>query len=199
MEWFGLDRYGSHAFAGTGRFLLLTADRGYTQAESLIGQENPAPNLHGSFSLMVNYHAISQYVALNAGLILQPTHYQDNLQISAYLLGQQPQNGLETTLAFNDAIGQAGPDDFYALKQAIEPHLGSFSLPQLLSYLRLSTWDADIFTDCFPTLLTLVQQADPIWYADVQEIITKVWQQYLPLQINTDLEDNINQLRKIIT
>ena len=182
-----------------GRFLLLTADRGYTQAESLIGQPNPTPNLHGSFSLMVNYHAMSQYVRLNEGLVLQPAHYQDNLQISAYLLGQLPQEGMETAVAFQDSIGQAGPDDFYALKRAIEPHLNSFDLPQLLSYLRLSKWDADIFIDCFPALLTRVQQADPVWYADVDKLIEIIWRQYLPLEANPTLVECIKQLRKIIT
>ncbi len=179
---------------GNGRLLLLTSDRGYTHLDSLLEQDNPTLNLHGSFSLMVNYHAIGQYVALQEGLVLQPEQYQNNLQVGAYLLGQQPQNGVETIHAFESAIGQIGPDDFFTLKQALEPILDSLTLPQILSYLRLSAWDADIFMDCFPTLLTEVQQAEPVWYEDVYEIITKVWEQYLPLGADQTLAQNITRL-----
>ncbi|MCP5100741.1 MAG: hypothetical protein GY943_34765, partial [Chloroflexi bacterium] len=128
---------------GNGRLLLLSSDRGITLPDALIGQDDPLPNLHGSFSLMVNYHAIGQYVELDEGLALHPTHYQDNLQVAAYLLGQLPQGGAETKNAFSDAIGKSGPDDFFALRQVLVPHLETFTLPQILSYLRLNAWDAD--------------------------------------------------------
>ncbi len=177
-----------------GRVLLLTADRGHTLLDSLIDQEPPLPNLHGSFSLMVNYHAIGRYVELNGGQALHPVQYQDNLQVAAYLLGQQPQGGLEVRQAFADAIGQAGPDDFFALKQALEPHLGSLTLPQILSYLRLSVWDADIFRDCFPALLAQVKAADSVWYEDLMLVIRQVWEQYLPLSEDDDLAGLIEQL-----
>ncbi len=177
-----------------GHALLLTADRGHTLLDSLINQEPPLPNLHGSFSLMVNYHAIGQYVELAGGLALHPAQYQDNLQVAAYLLGQQPQDGLETRQAFADAIGQTGPDDFFALEQALEPHLNNLTLPQLLSYLRLSVWDAAIFRDCHPALLTQVQQADPVWYEDVYQVVMQVWRQYLPLGDEDEMVDLIRPL-----
>jgi hypothetical protein len=143
---------------------------------------------------MVNYHAIGQYVELSGGRALHPAQYQDNLQVAAYLLGQPPQDGIETSRAFADAIGQSGPDDFFALKQALEPHLNSLTLPQLLSYLRLSVWDADIFRDCYPVLLAQVRQADPVWYEDVALVLQKVWQQYLPLTDEDDLAALMGQL-----
>ena len=181
---------------GGSRALLLTADRGHTLLDSLINQEPPLPNLHGSFSLMVNYHAIGQYVAQTGGLALQPGQYQDNLQVAAYLLGQPPQAGLETQQAFANAVGQAGPDDFFALKQAMEPHLSRLTLPQILSYLRLSVWDAAIFRDCYPTLLAQVQQADPVWYEDVYQVIVQVWRQYLPLG---DEDTLVGLIRPLLT
>ncbi len=179
---------------GNGRILLLSSDRGYTLPDDLVAQENPLPNLHGSFSLMVNYHAIGQFVAQSGGLALHPEQYQENIQVAAYLLGQLPQVGLETRQAFADAVTNGGPNDFFAIKQALEPHLDSLTLAQLLSYLRLSVWDTDIFRDCFPTLLARVQEESSVWYADVINAITHVRQQYLPLNAVDDLDEMIGKL-----
>jgi hypothetical protein len=179
---------------GHGRFLLLSADRGVTLPESLLDEDDPLPNLHGSFSLMVNYHAIGQFVAQTDGTVLHPPHYQDNLQVVGYLLGDGAVNGRHTILAYYNAIIQGGPDDFFALKTALEPHYDSLTLPQLLSYLRLTAYDADIFMDCLPALLAQVEQSVPVWYADVYEVMAQVWQGYFPLDEAQGLVDGIGRL-----
>ncbi|MCP4360765.1 MAG: hypothetical protein GY796_22385 [Chloroflexi bacterium] len=176
---------------GSGRLLLLTSDRGYTLAESMLDLNAPLPNLHGSFSLMVNYHAISQYVEMSGGLALHPDHYQDNLQVLAYVLGARPQNVLETRHTFTEAVVQGGPDDFYALKLALEDYTHTFTLAQILSYLRLSGYDAEIFMACFPALLTQVRRESDVWYADVYAVVVQVWLQYLPLSEDDDVAAKI--------
>lgn len=166
---------------GEGRNLLLSGDWGYTLAESLVGQEAPLPNRHGSFSMMVNYDAIKQYVLLEGGLVLHPPHYQDNLQVGAYLLGERPQQAVETRLAFSEAVAAGGPDDFYSLKTTFEGKYEMLSLPQLLALLRVSSWDAVIFEECFPALLAKVEKVSPAWYEDIYETLKQIWQGYLPL------------------
>ncbi|MFK7805955.1 MAG: hypothetical protein AB8G95_30265, partial [Anaerolineae bacterium] len=86
-----------------GDVLLLTADRGYSQAEALIGQDDPLPNLHGSFSMMVNYHAISEWVERSGGTAFVAPHYQDNVQTLAYVLSQPTNELTQTQLAFEQA------------------------------------------------------------------------------------------------
>ena len=140
---------------------------------------------------MVNYHAISQYVQRVGGEVLHPAHYQDNLQVVAYLLGDGAINSRETTLAFQQAIS---PDDFFALKTAVEPHLTTFTLPQILSYVRLSGYDADIFLDCLPILLDQLPHVSEAWYADVYETAVQVWQGYFPLGEERDLAGEIGRL-----
>ncbi len=179
---------------GSGNLLLLSSDRGHTLPDALLDQDDPLPNLHGSFSMMVNYHAISEYVTINDGLALTPPHYQDNLQVAVYLLGQVPQDGWETELAFDTAVTQNGPDDFFAIKTALDSHIPTMTLPQILSYLRLSAWDGDIFRDCYPTLLAQIKTASPAWYPDVYTVLAQIWQQYLPLQANDDLAAKIQIL-----
>ncbi|MCA9930996.1 MAG: hypothetical protein KC419_21070, partial [Anaerolineales bacterium] len=109
-------------------------------------------------------------------------------------LGDVPQGGIEIQQAFADAVVNGGPDDLFALRQALMPHLDELTLPQLLSVLRLSTWDADVLRDCHAALLAQVQQSDPVWYADVAAVLTHVWRQYLPLNEDDDLKKLITQL-----
>jgi hypothetical protein len=179
---------------GNGRLLLLTSDRGYTLLDALLSQPDPLPNLHGSFSLMVNYHAIGAYVARSAGVICQVPHYQDNMQVLAYLLGQIPQLGQETRLAFATSVGEGGPDDFYALKTVVEKQYATMSLSELLSFLRLSGWDATIFADCLPYFRARLSEADPVWYADVADALHNIRQRYLPLHEPDELSIQIEQL-----
>ncbi|MCP4422071.1 MAG: hypothetical protein GY805_36120 [Chloroflexi bacterium] len=184
---------------GNGRNLLLTSDRGYTQIEGLLGQEDPLPNLHGSFSLMVNYHAIGQYVLYNEGVVCQVPHYQDNIQVLAYLLGEIPQAAQETRHAFTAAVGQGGPDDFFALKSVAEKQIKQMSLPQLLSFLRLSGWDADVFANFLPHFTAELKTADPVWYPDVQNALNNILHHYLPLNHNDPLPDKMYKLLEYLT
>ncbi|MCB0033136.1 MAG: hypothetical protein KDE51_03870 [Anaerolineales bacterium] len=171
-----------------GRVLLLTADRGYALFESLAAQDDPLPNLHGSFSMMVNYHAISEYVWLQDGEVCQAPHYQDNMQVLAYLIGEIPKGGLETFKAFDTAVVNGGPDDFFAIKQVVEQHSETMTLPQLLSFLRWSGYDADVFRDCYEALVKQTAAADAVWHADVAAVVEKVREQYLPLHTEDEFE-----------
>jgi hypothetical protein len=171
---------------GEGRCLLLSGDWGYSKADSLVNQKDPLPNRHGSFSMMVNYDAIKEYVLLDGGLVLHPPHYQDHLQVGAYLLGKglhtETGDACETRLAFEEAVSTGGPDDFYNLKTAFEGNYEALSLAQLLALLRFSRWDAVIFEECFPVLLAKTREVSPAWFEDISDVLKRIWEGYLPLE-----------------
>lgn len=183
---------------GQGRQLLLASDRGYILPDSLVRKDDPMPNLHGSFSLMVNFHAISEFVTRGGGLALYPDHYQDNLQVAAFLLGTIPQDGMETTQAFADTVVQFGPDDFFALREAVESFYNAMSLTQLLGFLRLSCGDTAVFLDLFPALQKEIAQADPIWYSDVYDTLMQIQAQHLPITNDDPVEEKIEMLLGIM-
>ncbi|HET7287747.1 MAG TPA: class I SAM-dependent methyltransferase, partial [Pyrinomonadaceae bacterium] len=55
------------------RMLLLSADRGYTSDEALLGGEGlPTIAMHGSFSMMVDYQIIGEYCRLLGGQVMHP-------------------------------------------------------------------------------------------------------------------------------
>ena len=174
--------------------LVLTADRGYTLLESLVDQPAPLPNLHGSFSMMVNYHAIARYTQLAGGMALHPPHYQDNLQLLALLLGALPGPATETARAFADSISAQGPDDYFALKQFVSSRYEQMTLPELLSWLRLSGHDSAILRACAPSLQTRLADADPSWFPDVCQLLWHCYQQHLPLDEADQLDSLIEDL-----
>jgi tetratricopeptide (TPR) repeat protein len=169
------------------RLLLLSADRGYSREESLLNRGEPDINLHGSISMMVNYHAIGQYICNQGGLVLQTTHHHASLNVAAFLLGRFPQDAIETRLAFMEAIEKSGPDDFFSLKKGVEENYETLTLQQLLALLRLSGWDSNIFLSCFPVLLDLVDSASGVWQQELYRAIERVWDDYYPIGEEKDL------------
>ena len=166
---------------GDRRGLLLTSDRGHSTADALIGQGDPQPNLHGSFSLMVNYHAIDRYTAFNQGLCLAADHYQDNIQVLGFVFGPLPQAGQEVKAAYQRSVAESGPDDYFGLKRTIRNGITIDSLADCLSLIRLSAGDADLFVLLGDQFLTRLAEADEVWYPDVLQLFREVWRPYLPL------------------
>lgn len=169
------------------RLLLLSGDKGYSREEDLLFRGEPGITLHGSFSLMVNYHAIGQYVHHQGGTFLTTPHRHRSLNICAALFGTHPHNHPETQLAFNQAVVQNSPDDFFVLKKAIEKHSDSLSIEEILAYLRLSNWDAAIFLDCFPTMMEQLENLPASLEEELFWIVQNVWDTYYPIGENRDL------------
>ena len=153
--------------------------------------------MHGSFSMMVNYHAIAQFVRNMGGQALHPGHEHRSLNVSAFLLGRHPDDYPETRRAYHEAIEAFGPDDFFTLKEGIQKNYGALSLSQLLAFLRLSGWDAGVFYDCCPALLDGLAGASDAERQAVYEMTQRVWELYyflgeaqdIPFQLGMVLYD----------
>lgn len=169
------------------RLLLISGDKGYSHEAALHNRSYPQINRHGSFSMMVNHHAIGQYFRDSGGQFLNIPHHHNSLNICAFLLGR-PANGYqETQLAYKTAIEQLGPDDFFTLKKVIEQHYDTLAVEQILSYLRLSSWDAKIFFGCFPTLRREIDSAAESLQQDLSQTIDNIWDTYYPIGEQQDL------------
>lgn len=161
-----------------GRMLLLSADKGYVNEESLLDRAEPAIVVHGSFSMMVNYDAISRYFRNEGGQALQTMHRPANINICAFLFGNHPNKYIETRQFYKEAIENGGPDDFFTLKKGIEKHYEDMSLEELIALLRLSGWDSKIFIESFSVLLEQVESARKPWRQELHRGIQLVWDNY---------------------
>ncbi len=177
-----------------GRLMLLSADKGYDREESLLGLGDPVLNIHGSFSMMVNQHAIAQYTMLRGGAALQTAYRHASLCVAASLFGQPPGGYRETRQAFGEWVAKGGPDDFFTLKKALEGQIADFSLQQLLAYLRLSGWDASIFLSSCPTFRAHLETAAPPLRQELHRAIMQVWNMYYPIGEDDDVPFHIGML-----
>ena len=170
-----------------GRMLLLSGDRGYSHEDDLIDRGEPEMAGHGSFSMMVNYHAIGKYVQNQDGQPLHTAHRHAHLNISAFLMGNHPGDYTETRQAYRQTIENCGPDDFYALKKAIEHGYDSWTLEQLLAYIRLSGFDAKITLACYPALMDHLEHGSESEKQELCRVIQKVWDVYYPMAEEQDV------------
>jgi tetratricopeptide (TPR) repeat protein len=170
-----------------GRLLFLSGDKGYSREEDLLFRDEPSIAMHGSFSLMVNYHAVGQYIQHQGGQFLTIPHRHNSLNICAALLGEHPQDHPETRLAFSQSIIQNNPDDFFIFKKVIQQHSDTLSLEEILAYLRLSGWDAAIFLDCFPTIMNLLENISSSLQEELFWTAKNIWDTYYPIGEQRDL------------
>ncbi|MDJ1184709.1 SAM-dependent methyltransferase [Roseofilum casamattae] len=176
-----------HEFAG-GNLLLLSADKGYSRLQDWFNRPYPRLTRHGQgFSMMVNYHAIGQYTQHLGGTWLTSPYQHTGININGFLFGKPSRSFPQTEQAYCDRIMTGGPDDFFSLKKAIEPHYKTLSLSQLLAYLRLSHWDVDIFSRCFPALMEKLEDAPETIYSEIFATVEQIWNNYFPIQEKRDL------------
>lgn len=161
------------------RLLLLTGDKGYYRPEDFPGRGDPHLNLHGSFSVMVNYQAIATYALQQGGQVYLPNYRATTLSVLAVRFGRTPCPC--TGRAYAQAIAQAGPDAYFSLKKALDRQAGTMTLEEWLAWLRLSHWDGAVLLVDFPRWLELVQAAPKRLRPELQQAIQAIWDNYYPL------------------
>jgi tetratricopeptide (TPR) repeat protein len=178
----------------SGRLLLLSADKGYAREEALHGREAPELVVHGSFSLMVNFHALGRFFMDRGGEFLATSLETADLVVATALLGAPAGGAIETRLAFEESIERRNPEDFFTMKIAVESSYRSLSLPQLLAWLRLSGWDSNVFLGCLQVLLAECETATAAEREELRRIAHRVWESYFPIREPSDLAFQIGTL-----
>lgn len=176
------------------RLLLLSGDKGFSREELVAGRGEPGLSVHGSISMMVNYHALGRWFVHQGGQALSTTHLYSSLSVVAGLLGTPPGGLVETRLAFDDAIERMGPDDFFDLKKSVEAGYDELPLERLLTWLRLSGWDSNILLGCFPALMKQVGTAPDILRHELYRTVQEVWRVYFPIRESQDLPFHLGVL-----
>jgi hypothetical protein len=179
----GLDAIRRLRALSAARTLLLTGDKGHDRGASIVGVADPVLSVHGSFSLMVNYHAIAEYVRGAGGTALQTEHPRDLLNVCAFLLGPGADDCRETRQAFADAIDAWGPHEYFRLKKGLDQIPSGWTLAQLLSVLALSGWDARVLEAHYERLLHAIEETPPTGADsdDLMRAIRAIWDAYLPI------------------
>jgi len=114
-----------------GRAVVISGDKGNNNVEQFRGLMDPHIAVHGSFSLMVNYHAIGAYFTSRGGFTLHNPQEEASLKVSCFVLPGQ--NDIEDDAGCEPFMGE-GLDkldversrQFPNLKQAFKDHAEDF-------------------------------------------------------------------------
>lgn len=170
-----------------GRMLVLAADKGCTQEETLrLAQGPPVIELHASgncFSQMVNFDAIGRYFEAIGGRALLPGKYSTSVDICAFLQGLKEDQFNLTRVAYRETQAAFGPDELFALLGWLEPHMDAMSIPQTLAVLRLSHWDPVALMRLFPTITRQVRGVTNARH-DLRSAVLSTWANHFPVTSN---------------
>ncbi len=169
-----------------GHLLLLSADRGFGREVSLLGRSFPEPAVHGSFSLLVNYHAIGEVIRADGGEYLTARQLPSQLTCVACVLGAS-EDFSEMRRAIDEALERLNPDDYFTMKKGLEHAAQYMSLEALLGFLRMSSWDAKLFVSFADRLRVHAQSASWRQMEELTWAARCVWENHLPIGEADDL------------
>lgn len=127
-----------------GRYLLLSADKGVFEERQLRLDSRIDIAFHGSFSLPVNYHALSGCLREQGAKVWSGRHRPDGLVYHVALRAAEPSRYDACFAEIAQDIEALNPDDHFTLKKAMETVAGQLSAEQVLSMLRLSCYDSRV-------------------------------------------------------
>jgi hypothetical protein len=142
-----------------GALLLLSTDKGYDRERALIKQAGPGLALHGSFSVMVNYHAMARYVLGLGGQVLRSSYEHAHLTTMGFVLGLSRDSTACTTRAFEDMVQCFNPGDFHVIRRILASGYARMSVDEILAFHRLSGGDATLLTASVEALIERVEEA----------------------------------------
>ncbi|KAH7463710.1 uncharacterized protein KRP23_12904 [Phytophthora ramorum] len=199
----------------------LSGDKGNNNPDHFRGVSDPHIAVHGSFSVMVNYHAIGVYFASRGGFALHSPQEEASLKVSAFVLPANAVGECEAasstmtelygdrldktcekrsvqfpnlSTAFEDEIVSFGPNDFFVMQKSTKEDAKAPSLKAVLALMKLSGWDPDVFYKFRDVLLDQSPTAAAKLKQDVMYGIPLVWKNYYALDKEKDVAFEIGRL-----
>ncbi len=93
----------------------------------------------------------------------------------------------QTRLAYRRCIERFGPDEFFSLKEWVDPHVDSMELQQILSFWRLGGYDAEFFFQSTKQVSSLLPDANDEEKQDIFRGIQLMWSSYYVMNQRYDI------------
>ncbi|MCA9674607.1 MAG: hypothetical protein KC464_06190, partial [Myxococcales bacterium] len=164
------------ALAG-GRGLLLSSDKGYTQADELDHRAHQPMQLHaGCFSMMVNYHAIGSYFEARGGVYAATSRRALNLKTALCVRGDAGDDFVDTVAMFRRRFDEFGPGELYEYLELWRAR--EAPLDQFLALLRLSGYDPGLFHQRAELVRRQCHGITDALSVELRVAIDRVWANY---------------------
>ncbi|HKQ30724.1 MAG TPA: tetratricopeptide repeat protein, partial [Burkholderiales bacterium] len=180
-----------------GRYLLLSADKGICDEQALRLDSLTDVVWHGSFSLPVNYHALSVCLAESGTRTWNNRHREDGLIYHVALRADETVHPAIYDAGFGRIVQKLdalNPDDHFMLKKTVEIAAPVLVPEQLLAMLRLGCYDYRLLRLAIDSVLEYVdgfiEESRRLW----REAVERCWRNYFPLGENDPFCFNVGLL-----
>ena len=168
--------------------LLLAGDKGPRNFYQTLSDSPPYIASHGSISVSVNFHLLSEYVLQQENsAIFQSPHEPLGFTLMGFMLNGAQYSWFELENVYEGQVGHYNADEFFVLKKCLERNVDSLGVNEILAWLRQSHYDANIFALCAQRLATLVKSEGFFQSEDVALALLQVWQHYFQLGSGVDV------------
>lgn len=142
-----------------GRLLLVSSDKGHVSLSELDELDQPELTFHGSFSTMVNYHAIAEFFNLNKGASYLQELF-DAFATGVFSLGFDLNHYPRLRSTLSDTVGSLAAGHYYHLYDHFVSSVDEATLETIGSMMTLSKWDPAIFELASSRISDLLADAD---------------------------------------
>jgi len=165
------------------RLLLVAGDQGYTTEKQILAAGEPTIDRHGTFSIPVNYHALSLYFQGRNGVGMLTTFSEPIFVVITAILGASLKGYRETHFAFQEHLDAFEPKDYWKMVACLEKEKIVPSIECLLIILKLGNWDPMNFHAFFEMIRNHLKTASQTLKDQVQETIRNVWDKFYPMTV----------------
>lgn len=141
------------------KIFLISSDKAYSTLDSMDRLDHPRPAFHGSFSMMVNYHAIARYCKQVGGDYVLQSH-RKGLKTIVCSIGFKLAGLPETAVAIKHYVDGLSPADYFNLHRHITDQQETCDVDTLATYLLISGCDPQVFTRINQRICSQVETAD---------------------------------------
>lgn len=142
-----------------GKIFLVSSDKGYSLPSELEDLGYPYIDFHGSFSLMVNFHAIGRYFEHSGGKAMIQTP-RAGIKTNVFLNGFDTADLPEFALSLYENIERLSPGDYFVLHRNIRENFSHAPIESLAGHMAFAHWDPHIYRKLTKQICEQIPKAD---------------------------------------
>jgi hypothetical protein len=150
------------------KLFIISSDKGYSTTEALDRLSYPSLSFHGSFSMMVNFHALANYFKNSGGDYFLQTPRR-GIKTSVFVSHENIKNLPETSVAIQQYVEGFAPADYFTLHRRLSDSFQECALDTLTAHLNMTYWDPHIYLKIANRVTALAEEADN----DTQNFLAK--------------------------
>lgn len=174
--------------------MIISMDKGTHEIHNLDNKKQPELVTHGSFSFLVNFHALGSFCTKQGGVVHFPASSSNAIELGCLLFLPEAESYTETAIAYQKNINDYGPNDFNTLKVFSYKNVANINLDEILGLLRLGAYDSTLFSNFLPRIKQLTQRITFNQRTNLVATMHATWDMYFTLNESKDLAFEIGGL-----